>query len=57
MEVGSICPVDARDGRSTARWRVPAAVKSPASLPGAIGKEEVCARLATQRRSLRAKSI
>jgi hypothetical protein len=55
--VGSIWSVDARDGRSMARWRVPAAVKSPARLPGAIGEEEVCARLATQRQSLRAKAI
>jgi hypothetical protein len=45
--VGSIWPVDARDGWSMARWRVPAAVKSPARISGAIGEEEVCARLAT----------
>jgi hypothetical protein len=57
MRAGSIWSVDARDGRSTARWWVPAAVKSPARLPGAIGEEEVCARLAAQRRSLRAKAI
>jgi hypothetical protein len=49
--------VDARDGRSMVRWWVPAAVKSPARLLGAIGKEEVCARLAAQRQSLRAKAI
>jgi hypothetical protein len=30
-----------------ASWRVPAAVKSLARLPGAIGEEEVCDRLAT----------
>jgi hypothetical protein len=52
-----IWSVDARDGWSMARWRVPVAVKSLARLPGAFGKEEVCARLATQRRSLRAKAI
>jgi hypothetical protein len=55
--VGSNWPVDARDGRSTVRWLVLVAVKSLARLPGAIGEEEVCARPAAQRRSLRAKAI
>jgi hypothetical protein len=38
-------------------WRVLVAVKSPASLPDAISEEKVCARLAIERRSLRAKAI
>jgi hypothetical protein len=41
MEVGSIWPVDARGGRSMARWRVPTVVKSPARLLGTIGEGEV----------------
>ena len=32
--VGSIWPVDTRDGRSTARWRAPAAARLPARLTG-----------------------
>jgi hypothetical protein len=35
-------------------WRALAAVKSPARPPGAIGDEQVCARLVTERRTLRA---
>jgi hypothetical protein len=50
--VGSIWPVDARDGRSMARWRVPAAVKSPARLLGTIDEGEVCAVLGAQWRRL-----
>jgi hypothetical protein len=57
MVAGSIWPVDARDGRSTARWRAPVAARSPVGLPGAIGEEEVCARLVAQWRSLRARAI
>jgi hypothetical protein len=38
-------------------WRALAAVKSPARLPGAIGDEQVCARLVTERRTLRARAI
>jgi hypothetical protein len=34
-----------------------AAVKSPARPPGAIGDEQVCARLVTERRTLRARAI
>jgi hypothetical protein len=49
--------VDAQDGRSIARWRVPAAVKSPARLLGTIGKGEVHAVLGAQWRSLRAIAI
>jgi hypothetical protein len=52
--VGSIWLVDARDGRSMARWQVPAAVKSPARLLGTIGEGEVCAVLEAKWRSLRA---
>ena len=40
-----------------ARWQALAAVKPLARLPGTISGEEVCARLATERRSLRAKAI
>jgi hypothetical protein len=57
MVAGSIWPVDARDGRSTARWRAPMAVRSPVGLPGAIGEEEVCDRLVAQWLSLRARAI
>jgi hypothetical protein len=57
MVAGSIWPVDAWDGRSTARWRAPVAARSPVGLPGAIGEEEVCARLVAQWRSLRARAI
>ena len=38
-------------------WRALVAVKSPARLLGAISDEKVCARLAIERRSLRAKAI
>jgi hypothetical protein len=38
-------------------WRALAAVKSPARPLGAIGDEQVCARLATERRTLRARAI
>jgi hypothetical protein len=41
-EAGPIWPVDARGGRSTARWRASAAVGSPARLPGAIGEGKGC---------------
>jgi hypothetical protein len=54
MEVGSIWPVDTRGGRSKARWRVPAAVKSPARLLGTIGEGGVRVVLGAQWRSLRA---
>jgi hypothetical protein len=57
MGVGPIWLEGAWGGWSMARWRALAAVKSPARLPGAISEEEVCARLATERRSLRAKAI
>jgi hypothetical protein len=57
MVAGSIWPVDARDGRSTVRWRVPVAARSPVGLPGTIGEEEVCAMLVAQWRSLRAIAI
>jgi hypothetical protein len=57
MEAGSIWPVDARDGRSTARWWVPMAVKSPTRLLGTIGEGEVRAVLGAQWRSLRAIAI
>jgi hypothetical protein len=40
--VGPIWPVDAWGGRSTARWRAPTAVGSPARLPGAIGEGKGC---------------
>jgi hypothetical protein len=40
-----------------ARWRVPAAVKSPARLLGAIGEGEVRAVLGAQWQSLRAIAI
>jgi hypothetical protein len=36
--VGLIWPVDARDGRSTARWWAPSAARSPARLLGVIGE-------------------
>jgi hypothetical protein len=42
MEVGLIWPEGAWDGRSTARWRAPAAVGSPARLSGAIGDGNGC---------------
>jgi hypothetical protein len=32
-------------------WRALVAVKSPARTPGAIGDEQVCARLVTERRT------
>jgi hypothetical protein len=38
-------------------WRALAVVKSPARPLGAIGDEKVCARLATERRALRARAI
>jgi hypothetical protein len=57
MGVGPIWLEGAWGGWSMARWRALAAVKSPARLPGAISEAEVCARLATERRSLRAKAI
>jgi hypothetical protein len=57
MVVGSIWPVDTRDGRSTARWRAPGAARSPVGLPGAIGEEEVHAMLVAQWRSLRVIAI
>jgi hypothetical protein len=50
-------PIWSEGGRSMVWWRALAAVKSPTKLPGAISEEEVCARLATERRSLRAKAI
>jgi hypothetical protein len=40
--VGSIRPVEAQGCRSTARWRVLAAVRSPARQPSAIGGGERC---------------
>jgi hypothetical protein len=43
MVVGSIWPVDTRDGWSTARWQAPAAVRSPVRLLGVIGEGEGCA--------------
>jgi hypothetical protein len=55
MGVDPIWPEGAWGGRSMARWRALAAVKSPMRLPGAISEEEVCTRLATERRSLRVK--
>jgi hypothetical protein len=57
MGVGPIWLEGAWGGRSMVRWRALAAVKSPARLPRALSEEKVCARLATERRSLRAKSI
>jgi hypothetical protein len=57
MVAGSIWPVDAWDGRSTVRWWAPVAARSPVGLPGAIGKEEACARLVAQWQSLRARAI
>jgi hypothetical protein len=57
MGVGLIWPEGAWGGRSMAQWRALAAVKSPTRLSSAISEEEVCARLATERRSLRAKAI
>jgi hypothetical protein len=38
-------------------WRALAVVKSLARPPGAIGDEQVCARLVTGRRTLRARAI
>jgi hypothetical protein len=38
-------------------WRALAAVKSPARPLGTIGDEQVCARLATERQTLRAREI
>jgi hypothetical protein len=55
--MGSIWPVDARGGRSMVRWRLPAAVKSPARLLGTIGEGKVCAVLEAQWRNLRAIAI
>jgi hypothetical protein len=49
MLAGSIWPVDARDGRSMARWWAPVAARSPVGLPCAIGEEEVRAMLVAQR--------
>jgi hypothetical protein len=40
MVVGLIWTVDTRDGRSTARWRVPAAVRSSVRLLGVLGEGE-----------------
>jgi hypothetical protein len=42
MEVGPIWLEGAWDDRSKARWRAPAAVGSPARLPGAIGEGNGC---------------
>jgi hypothetical protein len=47
--VGPIWPEGAWDGRSTARWRAPAAVGSPVRLPGVIGKGDGCVVLARAR--------
>jgi hypothetical protein len=57
MVAGSIWAKSARDGRSTARWRAPAAVRLPVGLPGAIGEGEVRDRLVAHWRSLRAREI
>jgi hypothetical protein len=38
-------------------WRAFAAVKSPARPSGAIGDEQVCTRLVTERQTLRARPI
>jgi hypothetical protein len=38
--MGSIWPLDTRDGRSTVRWRAPAAARSPSRLLGVIGEGE-----------------
>jgi hypothetical protein len=49
MVEGLIWPKGARDGRSTARWRAPAAVGSPARLSGAIGEGKGCVVLVRER--------
>jgi hypothetical protein len=42
MVDGLIWLEGAQDGRSTARWRASAAVRSPVRLPGVIGEGEGC---------------
>jgi hypothetical protein len=42
MVDGLIWLEGARDGRSTARWRAPAAVRSSVRLSGAIGEGKGC---------------
>jgi hypothetical protein len=44
--VGPIWSEGAWDGWSTARWRAPAAGRSPVRLPGAIGEGGGCVVLA-----------
>jgi hypothetical protein len=57
MVEGLIWSEGARDGRSTARWRAIATVKSSARLLGTIGEGGVRAKLGAQWRSLRAIAI
>jgi hypothetical protein len=38
-------------------WRALTVVKSPTRPPGAIGDEQVCARLVIERRTLRARAF
>jgi hypothetical protein len=56
-EVGPIWAEGAWDGRSTARWRAPTAVGSPARLPGAIGEWNGCVVFMRERWSSRATLI
>jgi hypothetical protein len=55
--VGLIWSLDARDGRSTARWRALASVRSPARPTGVIGEGKRCVVLAMKWQSSRATLI
>jgi hypothetical protein len=57
MVEGSIWPEGVRDGRSTARWRAPAAVRSPARPTGVIGEGKRCVVLVVKWWSSRATLI
>jgi hypothetical protein len=57
MVEGSIWLEGARDGRSTARWRAPAAVRSSARPAGVIGEGKRCVVLVMKWRSSRATLI
>jgi hypothetical protein len=57
MVEGLIWLEGARDGRSTVRWRAPAAVRSPVRLSGTISEGKGCAVIVMERRTLRANPI
>jgi hypothetical protein len=57
MVEGLIWSEGARDGRSTARWRALATVRSPVKRSGAIGEWKGCAVFVMERWSSRATLI